>query len=87
MKLKDKLRSLLKDLPRTYFFTPTNSKHDLIGGLKGQLTYFMILENGRKISHNDILFGEKIRRCGGQHFTIRSIQDFCELAKVRGWYD
>jgi len=85
--LKKKLSSLIKQLPRACVLTPARSKSDLIGSIRGRLTYFLILENDRKLNHSEIMFSEKIRRCNGDFFVIRSLEDFCEIAKIRGWHD
>ena len=85
--VKTQVSNFLKSLPRSYFFKPMKNKSNLIGAIRGKLTYLLILENDRKMSISEIKFSEKIRRCGGDHFCIRSLNDICELAKIRGWHD
>ena len=87
MDLTKDVSMFLKSIPNVYFFKPVANKKDLIGSVGGKLTYLLIVDNDRKINKSDINLSEKIRRCGGDHFFIRSVEDACELAKIRGWYD
>jgi hypothetical protein len=88
MDLKSEVKKILKTLPRTYFFKSYHSKCGLVGGIKGRLTYFLILEPDRNFpTTEEINLMQKIRRCNGDAFVIKSIHDFLEICKVRGYFD
>lgn len=84
---KKQAKSFLKSLPRSTFFDHSTERDMIIGAIKGRLTCILLLDSDRFLNKHEIIFSEKIRRCGGDHFCIRSLEDLSELAKVRGWYD
>lgn len=85
MDLKNNVKSFLKTIPRTSIFKATNSEFGLIGSIKGDFTYILTIDSNRRLTTDEIKFKEKIKRCGGNHWVIRSIDDAHHLAKTRGW--
>jgi len=84
-KVKRYLNSLASD--RTYFFNSLSSKCSLMGAIKGNLICILIIDGDRRLSKSEIEFSSKILRCGGEHYTIRSMEDLTEIAKIKGWVD
>jgi hypothetical protein len=87
LKLKKDVKLFLKSLPFTCIFNAANLDRGLVGSMRGKLTFFLVIEHDKNLSHSELKLSETIRRSGGDFFTVRSMEDITELSKIRGWYD
>jgi hypothetical protein len=88
MSLKDEVRKYLNGIckdKRIYFFNSTGCKCTLIGSVHGHLIAILVLQIDRPMNRDEIAFSAKIMRSGGEFYCIRSLEDICEIAKIRGW--
>jgi hypothetical protein len=89
MDLKKEVHRFLNAMSneRTFFFNSSKSESLLVGSIRGQLVCILVIESNRKLSLQEINFNSKIVRAHGLHFTVRSMEDVSELAKIKGWID
>ncbi len=88
--LKNDVRTFLNSLSsnkRVYFFQSTGIKCSLIGAVKGQLVGILVIQMDRPSSREEIAFSARIMRAGGEYYVVRSMDDICEIAKIRGGHD
>lgn len=79
------LNHLPDDSGRTYFFRSQSPNCSLIGSVRGQLVCILIIQTDRKMTRSEIEFSARIYQSGGEHYTVRSMHDICEISKSRGW--
>ena len=79
------LNNLPDDTGRTWFFVSRNKNCSLVGSVRGQLVCLLVLTSDRRMTHEEIKFSARITQSNGEHYVVRSMDDICEIAKVRGW--
>lgn len=87
MQLEISVYDFLKTLPETsFFYVCKNMSCTYAGIINGQSVSILVLAKG-KMTKRQIKFSSKVYRSGGEYYCIKSLEDICEIAKVRGWHD
>jgi len=88
MLLQVEVHSFLKSLPDSCcFFVSKNSACTFLGVVKGQAIAILVVSDKRRLTKTQINFSSKIYQAGGEHYTINSLENICEIAKIKFWWD
>ena len=88
MKPSLSIYDFLKTLPDSSFFFPSkNSNCTFLGIADGETVAILVVEKHKKLKKNHIEFSSRVIQAGGIYLVIRSLDDICEIAKVKGWHD
>lgn len=88
VKLENNILEFLKTLePDSFFWISSSDKFDIQGIVQGEPVFILVMVKYHRLKIKQINFSAKITRAGGKFYTVRSLDDICELAKVGGWHD
>lgn len=60
---------------------------DILGCVSGQFVGIELKVGNNKLLKSQLKFSSELMQCGGYYYTVRSIVDIQEIAKINGWFD
>lgn len=87
MRLESKVFDFLKSLTdESFFFVCKNQSASFVGIVRGQAVCILVTDK-KSLTKSQIKFSASVYQSQGEFFCIRSIDDLCEIAKIKGWHD